>query len=49
MLFVCALVGASLSFVSAAWFNIDLQTEVIQAIDTGAITKNVMPVHFVDN
>jgi hypothetical protein len=43
------MVGLSLSFASTAWFHVDLQDEVIEAINQEAITKNIIPVHFADN
>lgn len=49
VLLLGSIVGFSLSFASSAWFNVNLKDEVIQAIDMEAITKNIMPVHFVDN
>jgi len=49
VLFLCPMVGLSLSFASTAWFHVDLQDEVIEAINQEAITKNIMPVHFADN
>lgn len=49
VLFLGSVVWLSVSFSSAAWFNIYLSGAVIEAIDMEAITKNVMPVHFADN
>lgn len=49
LLLLGCIAGFSLSFSSGAWFNVNLKDDVIQAIDMEAITKNMMPVHFVDN
>lgn len=49
MLLLGSVAGLSASIAPAVWFNIDLNSESIQAIDMDAITKNMMPIHFVDN
>ena len=49
ILLVSSIVWLSLSFSSAALFNINLGTQYIQAISEEAIAQNLIPIHFVDN